>query len=130
MATIRSSARPRRGAWNSSAGSGSEAPSGSDVMRLALAVVLASSTILQGQDIPLEYRVKAAFLFNFAKFVEWPAETAGGPLTICVAGRNVFGDALVDTVRGESINGRPLAVRVLLEPEAGCHIIFVPRGAA
>lgn len=98
--------------------------------RLALAVVLASSAILQGQDIPLEYRVKAAFLFNFAKFVEWPAETADGPLTICVAGRNVFGDALVDTVRGETINGRLLAVRVLLEPEAGCHMIFVPRGAA
>jgi hypothetical protein len=98
-------------------------------MRLALALVLASA-ILQGQDVPLEYRVKAAFLFNFAKFVAWPADTDGGPLTICVAGRNVFGETLVDTVRGESINGRPLDVRVLLEPEPGCHIIFVPRGAA
>ena len=79
---------------------------------------------------PLEYRVKAAYLFNFAKFVEWPQTAAAGPLTICVAGRNVFGEVLSDTVRGETINGRPLAVRVILEPEPGCHIIFVPRGAA
>ena len=101
-------------------------------MRLTLALVLAlvSSTILQAQEVPLEYRVKAAFLFNFAKFVEWPAAADAGPLQICVAGRNVFGEALVDTIRGENINGRPLAVRVILEPEPGCHIIFVPRGAA
>jgi hypothetical protein len=97
---------------------------------LVLALALASSTVLQGQEVPLEYRVKAAFLFNFAKFVEWPLDADGGPLQICVAGRNVFGDALADTVRGENINGRPLAIRVILEPEPGCHIIFVPRGAA
>ena len=100
-------------------------------MRLVLVVALAlASTVLQGQEVPLEYRVKAAFLFNFAKFVEWPPDAVGGPLQICVAGRNVFGDALADTVRGENINGRPLAIRVILEPEPGCHIIFVPRGAA
>jgi YfiR/HmsC-like len=99
-------------------------------MRLALVLALAASAVLHGQEVALEYRVKAAFLFNFAKFVEWPAEADGGPLQICVAGRNVFGDALADTVRGENINGRPLAVRVILEPEPGCHIIFIPRGAA
>lgn len=82
------------------------------------------------QEVPLEYRVKAAYLFNFAKFVEWPAAAPAGPLTICVAGRNVFGDVLAETIRGEMIGNRPLAMRVLLEPEPGCHIIFVPRGAA
>jgi hypothetical protein len=100
------------------------------VKRLVLALVLLSSSILHAQEVPLEYRVKAAFLFNFAKFVQWPAAADLGPIQICVAGRNVFGDALVETVRGETINGRPLAVRVILEPEPGCHIIFVPRGAA
>ena len=101
-------------------------------MRVALALVLSllPSAIPWAQEVPLEYRVKAAFLFNFAKFVEWPAAADAGPLQICVAGRNVFGEALVETVRGENINGRPLAIRVILEPEPGCHIIFVPRGAA
>jgi hypothetical protein len=98
--------------------------------RLVLGLVLLSSAFLHAQEVPLEYRVKAAFLFNFAKFVEWPPQADAGPLQICVAGRNVFGDTLVETVRGEHINGRPLAVRVILEPEPGCHIIFVPRGAA
>jgi hypothetical protein len=93
-----------------------------------LALVLLTSSVLHAQTVPLEYRVKAAYLFNFAKFIEWPVEP--GPLTICVAGRNVFGDVLSDTVKGEAIDGRPLVVRVLLEPEPGCHITFVPRGAA
>ncbi len=78
---------------------------------------------------PLEYRVKAAYLFNFAKFVDWPAATDAG------RSRSASPDAMSsatcssDTVRGETINGRPLTVRVILEPEPGCHIIFVPRGA-
>ena len=98
-------------------------------MRLiTCAIVLVASAAAGAQDVPLEYRVKAAYLFNFAKFVEWPA--AAGPITICVAGRNVFGEALSETIRGETINGRPLAVRVIIEPEAGCQIVFVPRGAA
>ncbi len=42
-----------------------------------------------------EYQVKAAFLYNFAKFVEWPAETGGAPgaLTICILGRDPFGQS-------------------------------------
>jgi hypothetical protein len=82
------------------------------------------------QEVSLEYRVKAAYLFNFAKFVEWPAEAPAGPLTICVAGRDVFGDVLAQTIRGETIESRSLAARVILEPEPGCHIVFVPRGSA
>lgn len=81
-------------------------------------------------EVPLEYRVKAAYLFNFAKFVDWPDDPGQGPLTICVAGRNVFGDVLADTIRGERIADRPLASRVILEPEPGCQVLFVPRGAA
>jgi hypothetical protein len=97
---------------------------------IAVTLVLVATTLLSAQEVPLEYRVKAAYLFNFAKFVEWPGAAATGPITICVAGRNVFGEALTETVRDETVNGRALAVRVILEPEPGCHILFVPRGAA
>jgi hypothetical protein len=93
-------------------------------------VVIAATAALPAQDVPIEYRVKAAYLFNFAKFVEWPSSAGDGPLTICVAGRNVFGDVLADTVRGELIGNRAIVSRVILEPEPGCHIVFVPRGAA
>src|SRR5689334_7219765 len=79
---------------------------------------------------PLEYQVKAAFLLNFTKFVEWPASAfADGrsPLNICVLGEDPFGAALDQMVRGEAVNGRPLAVRRMRrapEPKS-CQVLYV-----
>ena len=95
---------------------------------LALVAVAAAGT-LHAQAISEEYRVKAAYLYNFLKYVEWPPDAGGGPLTICVAGRNPFGTVLRDLVRGETINGRTVDVRIVLEPETGCHLLFVPETA-
>jgi hypothetical protein len=86
--------------------------------------------VLLAQEVSLEYRVKAAYLFNFVKFVEWPQAARSGPLTICVAGRDVLGDVLDRTVEGETVNGRPIVARRILEPTPDCHVVFVPRGAA
>ena len=98
---------------------------------LAMLVVLAPAGGLRAQDLSTAYQVKAVFLYNFARFVEWPAAALQqGPLTICVAGRNVFGDELERTVRDETVGGRPIRIRVILEPESGCHVVFVPQGAA
>jgi hypothetical protein len=95
---------------------------------LVLALLLASHPAAQQPT--LEYRVKAAYLLNFMRYVEWPdGALPDGPLTLCVAGRNPFGAALEETVRGERIADRDVAVRVLLEPEDGCAVLFVPRGA-
>jgi hypothetical protein len=94
------------------------------------AVVPQPPPAARAQEVSLEYNVKAAYLFNFTKFVEWPPRSVPGPLTICVAGRNVFGDVLTELVRGERANGRPIDTRVILEPDPGCHMLFVPRGAA
>ncbi len=93
-----------------------------------LAAILCTAQAF-GQDASLEYQVKAAYLFNFTKFVEWPAAALpdGEPLTICVAGENPFGPTLDATIRGESVNGRPLQARAA-QPPAGCHVVFVPRG--
>ena len=99
--------------------------------RAGLLVLLAlGGPIASAQEPSLEYRVKAAYLYNFAQFVEWPSHPGRDPLTICVAGRNPFGSALADITRGETVNGRPLAVRVILEPEGGCDVVFVPQGSA
>jgi hypothetical protein len=95
--------------------------------------LLACTSPLQAQDLPptLEYRVKAVFILNFVRYVEWPPEALGsGPVNICVAGHNPFGNALVETVQGETVGPRTIAVRVILEPEPGCHVIFVAAGAA
>jgi hypothetical protein len=77
-----------------------------------------------------EYRVKAAFLYNFAKFVEWPAQSFKGPddpIAICVAGQNPFGHMLEETVKGKTLEGRPFVVRNLPDAKqaGGCHVLFV-----
>lgn len=75
-----------------------------------------------------EYRVKAAFLFNFAKFVEWPPQAfsgQGAPLTVCVLGLDPFGNLLEDTLKGRAVAGRPLAIRRIPEVESGCHVLFI-----
>jgi hypothetical protein len=78
----------------------------------------------------LEYEVKAAFLYNFARFVQWPAHrfaSADAPLTICVYGSDPFGPVLDQTVRVERVNGRPIALARPDTPAAAnaCHILFV-----
>jgi hypothetical protein len=102
--------------------------------RLLVAVLLCAGTALaSAQDAGLEYRVKAAYLFNFTKFIEWPnAAFVGGrsfSFSICVAGRNPFGPALTATLVGETAAGLPLAARVVnAGGAAGCHVLFVPAG--
>jgi uncharacterized protein DUF4154 len=89
-----------------------------------------SGVCIHAKEVSLEYQVKAVYLFNFAKFIEWPAEGQSGPITICIAGQNPFGDVLEETLRGEMVNGRPLAMRVIAVPEPGCHVVFVPQGTS
>ena len=81
------------------------------------------------QGVSLEYRAKAAYLYNFVKFVEWPPEAREGTLNICLAGRNPFGTVLAETIAQASVDGRRIASRIILEPEPDCHVLFVPDGA-
>lgn len=81
---------------------------------------------------PLEYQLKAVFLFNFAQFVDWPPEAfpeAQTPLVIGVLGQDPFGTYLDETVRGEKVNHRPLAVQRYRRAEdvKACHILFISR---
>jgi len=83
---------------------------------------------------PSEYQVKAVFLFNFARYVEWPAVTfgsAGSPFVVCVYGDDPFGADLDAVVRGESAGGRPMVVRRLHDPRDGsqCQILFISGSA-
>ena len=77
-----------------------------------------------------EYPVKAAFLFNFAKFVEWPADAFKGPedpIAICVLGQNPFGSALEDVVRNKTVANRAFVVREVSNAQQAskCQIVFV-----
>lgn len=77
-----------------------------------------------------EFETKAVFVFNFARFVEWPARAFADPaepLVIGVLGADPFGRFLDEKLRQERVDGRPLAVRRYqrVEEIARCHILFV-----
>lgn len=107
---------------------------------LAVAAILAGSLGWQGlparaADEPetLEHRVKAAFLYKFAGYVEWPEASftrPDTPVTIAVIGAEPLAAELVQAVTGRTVNDRPLTVKRLKAGESlsGVHVLFVGRG--
>ena len=98
--------------------------------RLALvtaALVCLSSRTASGQGVEArqasEYDVKAAFLLNFAKFVEWPASSTS-PFTICIVGDDPFGAVLDQLVEGETVQGRRIVVSRVSRVADSCMVVF------
>jgi hypothetical protein len=80
-------------------------------------------------DSALEYRVKAAFLYNFAKFVDWPRAvfpSDESPVVFCLVGPDPFGNSLDGTVGGRQAGGRDIVVKREVNPEqlSECHLVF------
>jgi len=78
----------------------------------------------------LEYRVKAAFLYNFARFVEWPAQAFDGPeapYAICILGQDPYGEDLDAAAGANTVQGRRIVVRRLSDAKVAtdCHILFI-----
>lgn len=85
------------------------------------------------EPINREYQLKAAFLYNFTKFVDWPTNQLSNkdePIIIGVLGNNPFGNELAKAVEGRSQNGRTFLVTNLaaVSEATGVHLLFVPRG--
>jgi YfiR/HmsC-like len=101
------------------------------IRRLSLLVLAAGIGCMHAEGpVADEYPVKAAFLFNFAKFVEWPTDVFKGPedpITICVLGQNPFGSALEDVVRNKTVANRAFIVREVGSAQLAvkCQIVFV-----
>jgi hypothetical protein len=96
------------------------------VAALLLATVLAGAE--PASSTAPEYQIKAAFLLNFAKFVEWPAEDSALPaaVAICVIGDDPFGSTLDQLVQGESVGLRRIVVRRNSSvPEDRCHVAYI-----
>lgn len=98
---------------------------------MGLGLLFVKSGILQGQPLRLsEYEIKAAFLYNFAKFTEWPSETfseATDSLIIGVLGRDPFGNILENIIGGKTIGGRPITIHRFPRPGVldRCHILYI-----
>ncbi len=96
------------------------------IILFALMVFLWGSQTAHAQISMSEYKVKALFLCNFVKYVDWPGG-ATGPIVIGILGQDNFNDSLTSAVEGKNVNGRPIVIKHLSENDdpSGCTILFV-----
>jgi hypothetical protein len=102
----------------------------------ALAWTLTSVPSLHAQQSrPGEYQVKAAYLYNFGRFIEWPPKVAAAKsdsFTICVLGQDPFGSTLTATLADEAIKGKNVVAKRIAGPEdaVNCRILFISSSEA
>jgi len=106
-------------------------PPGSKFWLVGMAILIRGIAYTQG---PSEYQMKAAFLYNFAKFVEWPAISGkqASPIALCVLGKDPFDGELARAVEGKNVDGRPFTTRRISEAGAAqsCQVLFVSASEA
>jgi hypothetical protein len=108
-------------------------PSGRGLRRLLFAACALLLGVIQvnAQSEPFsEYQVKAAFLYTFTKFVEWPPEVfsdSSAPIVLGIFGHDPFGSLLTEIVADKTVNGRKVIVKRFKEGQdlRSCHILFV-----
>ncbi|MEQ1438127.1 YfiR family protein [Fontimonas sp. SYSU GA230001] len=95
-----------------------------------LVLLLAGAAMpLRAAELP-EYKLKAAFVFNFVRFTSWPPERLpddGSTIEICAAAETEFVNALREAVTGKSIGTHPLRVREVApgDDTGSCHVVYV-----
>jgi len=99
---------------------------------MAVLVLVVPATSHAEPPPPKEYQIKAACLFHFVEFVEWPATAFPddhAPICIGILGEDPFGPALDATLQGETIHNRQIVVlrSKHLEDLTACHLVFVSR---
>jgi uncharacterized protein DUF4154 len=101
------------------------------LVSIALALALLRQDVYSQPSGPSQVDVEAVYLFNFAKFVRWPAGHDGEPLIICIAGEKAHVESATRVVAGERIGTHPLAVRSVQHSEevTDCNILFVGTSA-
>lgn len=98
--------------------------------RWAMAFMAGAALASAQESRMAEYQIKAVFLFNFAHFVEWPADafpSPQAPLIIGVLGADPFGPYLAQAISGETANRRSLVLQHFREVEdiTACHILYI-----
>ena len=100
-------------------------------LSLVAFLVFSGAPFVRAQASPtVEYRLKAAFLYNFAKFIEWPSDafkSDKAPILLCVFRNDPFGNALDEILQGKTINSREVLARRINElPDLrSCQLVFV-----
>ena len=97
---------------------------------LAMAAPASSPDSHSPPDEPTEYQVKAAFLYNFAYFTRWPAESFAkedSPILVGVVGADPFGKSLDSALRGKLIGKHPFQIKRFADVKRleACHVLFI-----
>lgn len=93
-------------------------------------VAMMTTFSVRADDPPLEYRIKAAYLYKFGAFVEWPAQafqSSASAVNVCIAGKDPFDGFLDQATQGQKIADRPIVIRRLeiIGRDSGCQIAYV-----
>ena len=101
-------------------------------LSLALALLASPRIIADGARGSQDVALRAAFVYNFAKFTEWPALPPAAPIRLCVVGAPDIAEAVLETVAGRNINGHALEVAQSPAPAdwQACHLLFLAQEAA
>ena len=108
---------------------------GAGILLLFAAVLGTNGLAAEADPVLLEDKVKAAFVFNFTKFIEWPSnafEKVDTPFVVAVLGADGIASAMEEAVRDKKAHNRPLTVRRLTRIDgigdgSACHLLFVGR---
>src|SRR5580698_1522548 len=98
---------------------------------LLLSVIFTATSHCRAQNSqPTKYQIESAFIYNFARFVEWPPQAfsdASSPMMIGILGKNKFGTDLAQTISGKMVGGHPLQVKECssLAEATNCQILFI-----
>jgi hypothetical protein len=97
----------------------------------AVSAVLGLALLLGAQEVAQEYKLKAAFIYNFARFIEWPAasfENDDAPFVIAVVGKDPYNGALEQAVDGKKVGGRRVEIKHFetIDKIGRCQILVVP----
>jgi hypothetical protein len=102
----------------------------SPLLMLFLMLASAGRSFAADPQMLSEYQIKAAFFFNFTRFVEWPETafvTATAPILACVAGETPLTDLVIDVVAGKVVNGRAVSIRRVKVSDdlRRCNLLFI-----
>ena len=91
-----------------------------------LSAVIAGSASADDKEIH-EDEVKAAFVYNFAKFVEWPADKISESINLCILGESPLGFSALKAIDGRTAQEKQLVTKLLNKSDElkGCHIVFI-----
>ena len=100
------------------------------LVAVAILWALSGVSILLAQNPPTEYEVKAAYLYQFGKFIEWPESSlvrTGNDFAICTIGKDPFGPVLDAMISGRSVQGKKAVAKRLaaVNDASTCNILFI-----